>query len=362
MRTSLFLFILLFHFNVSAQIISTQNFSSGFPSGWTSSVTTSTNQSTQVGTNSTSASSGYSNPPASGGNNLYFQNCGGSGTQTVTTGAFDFTGKTGIMIGVGHRKTGSGLAVTITYSINGGPDVTVGTLSGTTTWAFARFNLPALNGQSNVTFKFTHNSTSSTGCSTSSPTNRIDDFTVAENFALPVGLISVQVETRGAKNIITFSTALEQNNSHFEIERSADTREFIKIGEVKGAGNTNEQQFYEFVDEQPLKGTNYYRLKQVDFDGVATYGKVVSLRYGNPRNFTVTPTIVYDEMTVEFDETDEQEGQWQIFDLEGRQILTGIIGSHQNSVKTDLTALHKGTYLLRVQLGSEVFTEKVQKF
>ena len=94
---------------------------------------------------------------------------------------------------------------------------------------------------------------------------------------LPIELLSFQGETIGAVNHLTWSTATEVNNDHFDVERSADGQSFERIGTLDGAGNSEEELHYELTDERPIAGTNYYRLKQVDDDGSATYSDVVVL-------------------------------------------------------------------------------------
>jgi hypothetical protein len=178
---------------------------------------------------------------------------------------------------------------------------------------------------------------------------------------MPVALTNFDGNLANDKTNLSFATASESNNSHFEIERSADGRNFTKIGEVKGAGTTSDEQNYSFVDENPLKGLNYYRLKQVDFDGAAEYSKVVSVRFGTTRSLSVIPTMVYDQINVDLSEMDEQTGEWQIFDLNGRQVMAGSLESGQSNFVADMSALTEGTYLVRVQIGDELLTEKVQK-
>jgi hypothetical protein len=73
--------------------------------------------------------------------------------------------------------------------------------------------------------------------------------------------------------IINFSTATELNNEKFEVERSSGDGNFIKIGEIAGAGNSSQILQYQFVDNNPLPGKNYYRIKQIDFNGTSDYTK-----------------------------------------------------------------------------------------
>lgn len=59
----------------------------------------------------------------------------------------------------------------------------------------------------------------------------------------------------------------ERNNAHFLLERSDDGAGFVTIAKVNGKGNSDQESLYEFLDINPFKGINYYRLKQVDYNG-----------------------------------------------------------------------------------------------
>src|SRR5258708_40341589 len=88
------------------------------------------------------------------------------------------------------------------------------------------------------------------------------------NFVLPVGLLSFDAEKKGASVLLTWKTAQEQKSDRFEIERSADGISYHLIGTLAASGNTSMVTSYSFTDHQPLDGINYYRLKQVDIDGL----------------------------------------------------------------------------------------------
>lgn len=80
---------------------------------------------------------------------------------------------------------------------------------------------------------------------------------------------------------LTWATAKEWQNDRFEIQRSVNTiKDWVKIGEVQGAGYANEPTDYEFRDTNlPLSGgTIFYRLKQVDFDGDSTFSVTKAIR------------------------------------------------------------------------------------
>lgn len=115
--------------------------------------------------------------------------------------------------------------------------------------------------------------------------------------ALPVELTNLTLTKGKNSNTLHWSTATELNNSHFDLQRSPDSRTWETLGTVPGNGTTLEPQQYSYTDRQPLSGMNYYRLKQVDFDGNFEYSKVVSVdfRHGG-RPATLSPNPVGSEL------------------------------------------------------------------
>jgi hypothetical protein len=72
-------------------------------------------------------------------------------------------------------------------------------------------------------------------------------------------------------------TKSERNNDYFSIERSEDGKIFETIKQINGAGNSTKKLHYDFTDYSPLRGTNYYRLKQTDYDGKSEYSKIITI-------------------------------------------------------------------------------------
>lgn len=97
---------------------------------------------------------------------------------------------------------------------------------------------------------------------------------------LPIELKSFTGYHNGHDVELEWITSSEYNNDYFTIQRTPDGKVFEDIAIVDGAGTTQEQQFYSFVDRSPYKGTSYYRLKQTDFDGKFEYSDIISMRYG----------------------------------------------------------------------------------
>ncbi len=122
--------------------------------------------------------------------------------------------------------------------------------------------------------------------------NNFSDFTgLGNGTPLPINLLSFDVQALPNEVKLSWSTATEVNNDFFTIERSTDGISFEPIGEIDGAGNSNQILSYVLYDEKPLDGTSFYRLKQTDFDGQWTYStiKAVSYNIQAPLVFAVYP-------------------------------------------------------------------------
>ena len=96
----------------------------------------------------------------------------------------------------------------------------------------------------------------------------------APEIPLPVEMLYFNAKIDGTDAILEWATASELNNDRFEVERSLDGINYEYIGEVEGNGTTDLQVVYQFIDIAPRQGLNYYRLKQVDYDGAFEYSDV----------------------------------------------------------------------------------------
>lgn len=108
---------------------------------------------------------------------------------------------------------------------------------------------------------------------------------------LPVTLSSFKVHSDGRRVRIEWTTASEQDNDRFEIERSVDGTLWETVASVKGKGNSSSKTSYSAFDNSPLSNAvNYYRLKQIDLDGKFSFSEVRSVKLsGSKATITVSP-------------------------------------------------------------------------
>ena len=193
---------------------------------------------------------------------------------------------------------------------------------------------------------------------------RIDDLSLTltvDAAILPVELKNIKVSKKNAAAQLSWQTATENNNSHFDIERSNDGAKFSKLEAVKGHGTTNVVQDYTFTDDAPLKNINYYRLRQVDFDGKETISKTVSINFDGKGQgkAKVYPTLVKDAVNIELAE--DTKAEISVRDLMGRVIITQNTEGVANST-LNLSSLNSGMYLLSIRSNEGVETVKIQKY
>lgn len=100
----------------------------------------------------------------------------------------------------------------------------------------------------------------------------------AYSAVLPVKMTDFTVREEGSNVRLNWQTATETDNDYFTIERSANQNDWIALKKVRGAGNSTDLKNYEATDEAPNAGISYYRIKQTDFNGNATYSETRSVK------------------------------------------------------------------------------------
>ncbi|MFZ9847460.1 MAG: T9SS type A sorting domain-containing protein, partial [Flavobacteriales bacterium] len=161
---------------------------------------------------------------------------------------------------------------------------------------------------------------------------------------LPVEIVSFIGEKKNKTIALSWQTASEINSNYFTVERSSDGVHFEVIGIVDAAGNSNSMIQYFYVDENPLEGNNYYRLKENDTDGQGTYFKTVVVNYSEGSNMVISlyPNPAVEEVTVFLRENNNQ--KIIICDATGKTIQE--MKSNSSSLKINTSNLAEGIYYI----------------
>lgn len=192
----------------------------------------------------------------------------------------------------------------------------------------------------------------------------------AQSVAVPVEMTSFTASSVKNKNILLWQTATEKNNSGFEVQRSANKVNFEKIGFVSGNGTTAEKHNYTFTDAAPLSGVNYYRLKQVDYDGTATYTDAVEAVAALPTSFALSqnyPNPFNPVTNISYQVPAKTHITLTVFNSVGQKIKTladevkeagyyNIIWDGKDDHHTGVAA---GIYFYRIQGGDFISTKKM---
>ncbi|WP_199118605.1 T9SS type A sorting domain-containing protein [Pedobacter sp. ASV28] len=181
--------------------------------------------------------------------------------------------------------------------------------------------------------------------------------------ALPVYDLTFSGKANKSTVLLNWATAAEKENSHFEILRSTDGKQFDHLGKLTGSGNTVNRNTYRYTDQNPLLGLNYYQLKQVDFNGNSKRSDLISVDVKlSEHSFTVNAPAQQDIVNL-FTKAINGPAVIEIHDIGGRKLLSQKIKleAGDNHVQLPLL-LPKGVYLASLKVeGQPVISNKFIK-
>ncbi len=163
---------------------------------------------------------------------------------------------------------------------------------------------------------------------------------------LPVELTSFEAFGIDHGVELDWATATERDNDFFTVERSADGEVFSPIGAVDGAGTTQQETRYQFIDRTPMHGMNYYRLKQVDLNGQSELSDVRPVFYRVEEGpLMLLPNPGTDALRVLLP-LSMKGGVVLVHDATGREVLSAVAIGDQALMATG--TLPRGVYAVRV--------------
>ncbi|MFK7946945.1 MAG: T9SS type A sorting domain-containing protein [Saprospiraceae bacterium] len=169
---------------------------------------------------------------------------------------------------------------------------------------------------------------------------------VTEPAVLPVELTAFEGFAQKNSVFLNWSTATEENNEGFYVERSENGENWETIDFVAGNGTTFETQYYQYKDRNPYNGENYYRLKQIDFDGKFEYSNIITIENKHQStNIKLFPNPVVDRLMIN---SESEIKAIMIFNAIGQPVLQQASIDNQQ-IEINVSDLPKGVYTLQIK-------------
>lgn len=166
---------------------------------------------------------------------------------------------------------------------------------------------------------------------------------------LPVELVDFEATNLDREVVLNWKTESENNNDFFSVDRSTNGDDWITIGTVPSKGSSTGLQSYQLIDEQPLSGISYYRLRQTDNDGTETKYEIIAVKRDSEEDgkLMVSPNPATDFITVM-----GTEAEVELFDLTGRNLTKELsIVKIDNALLIDISKLEQD--IIIVQSGEQ---------
>ncbi|MFK7947936.1 MAG: T9SS type A sorting domain-containing protein [Saprospiraceae bacterium] len=252
--------------------------------------------------------------------------------------------------------------VMVEVIVDGGTFIPLGfpiSLSGT------NYSTLNINFNSNVAFENTsflevrvygYEAVNATG------TLAFDEIAFTLTTVLPVELAYFEGQVENTSTTLDWATYSEENNEYFEVQHSLNGINFETIEIVDGAGTTTDYNEYQFAHENPKTGLNYYRLRQVDFDGQSSYTNIITIEHQSIKvgDIKVFPNPSVDYVNIQLPQN-EVSTDVMIYNMNG-QVMQTINNLYENNLELNVIDWLSGQYIIIIQQGNQQITRQFIKF
>lgn len=178
--------------------------------------------------------------------------------------------------------------------------------------------------------------------------------TFGVNVPLPIYISNFEGRTVEKGVELTWNVVAEEDGKEFEILRYDDR---MQNEQTLGKVSLTDQRIgkYSFLDEQPLLGTNYYQLKQIDIDGTYTKSKIVAVKPELISGTVIAPNPAQDFVNVQFSSRTAGSSQVTIYNLAGQPVGTSTvrISEGKNNHRINVKKLGGGHYFMKIDHDGE---------
>ncbi|MFK7921187.1 MAG: hypothetical protein AB8H47_04485 [Bacteroidia bacterium] len=184
--------------------------------------------------------------------------------------------------------------------------------------------------------------------------------------AVPLAYFTAQFQDQQVNIDWTSMLPAEQGAKAFFVQRSFDGKKWEDIGMLRGALKENVIKAYSFVDNEPILGSNFYRLKQVDKKDKADYSDVIAVEVMQ-KGYHITylyPSSVVFGANIDFELFEPAPVDVKLIDDKGQLVGTiysdmTSIGNH--SLELNLDLLPRGTYICQIKVGNTLSQRTITK-
>ncbi len=180
--------------------------------------------------------------------------------------------------------------------------------------------------------------------------------------ALPVELGRFEGFVDGCNVNLEWETLSEKNNEKFQVEYSSDGEKFDVLGVVYGAGTTADVQIYSFLHRNVVSDFNYYRLRQVDFDGTFEYSDVITIQtecFKDGGVSAVFPNPTIDGLiNISYNNVGGTKATIKVMNVLGRVVLNQEVElvEDRNVIDLNLSFLTSGHYIILIEQNNKIET------
>ncbi|MEY4905072.1 MAG: hypothetical protein RLZZ292_2887 [Bacteroidota bacterium] len=183
------------------------------------------------------------------------------------------------------------------------------------------------------------------------PTTGVTQYVSA---VLPVELFDFSVRLNDKNALVNWRVGIEQNISHYEIERSNDAIRFAIVGKKTAEGKLR----YDFTDEKLVSGNYYYRLKTIDKDGSFSYSNIVSVFMEHGKAMLLHNNPATDLLTIQHNDALNNR-TIRIFDMTGKLVYSTILEQGSTMISLDVRTLYAGQYLIAISDETQSVSSKL---
>jgi len=180
---------------------------------------------------------------------------------------------------------------------------------------------------------------------------------------LPVEFLAFRGEVLSEVNRLYWTTANEINNEGFFVEKSKNGLQFESIGFVKSEEEPEAE--YMFDDENPWNGSNYYKLRQVDYDGNFKYSHIIHLVRHTDFDFRVVENPFRQTLYIVIESNTDIDANISIFAINGQSVYKEDhdVKSGSTELQFDMDDINSGNYIIRLlNKGNNTYlTKKIVK-